>query len=47
MTLSHSTTVNFATAPDFSLKDLNGLTVSLSDYRNHKNIVLVFNRGFM
>ena len=34
-------------APDFTLTDTAGKQVSLSDYRNHKNVVLVFNRGFM
>jgi peroxiredoxin len=34
-------------APDFSLDDFSGRRVSLSDYRNKRHIVLVFNRGFM
>ena len=34
------------TAPDFTLEDLTGQPVSLSDYRYHKNVVLVLNRGF-
>ncbi|MGA9397984.1 MAG: redoxin domain-containing protein [Anaerolineaceae bacterium] len=34
------------TAAEFSLTDTNGHTVRLSDYRDKKNIVLVFNRGF-
>lgn len=33
-------------APDFSLVDLNGNSVTLSDYRDQKHVVLVFNRGF-
>jgi peroxiredoxin len=33
-------------APDFSLKDIDGRMISLSDYRGNRNIVLVFNRGF-
>lgn len=33
-------------APDFSLGDLNGNTVRLSDFRGSKNVVVVFNRGF-
>lgn len=33
-------------APDFSLPDLNGEPVSLSDFRGHKNVLLVFNRTF-
>jgi mycoredoxin-dependent peroxiredoxin len=33
-------------APDFSLKDLNGKTITLSEFQGHKNVVLVFNRGF-
>jgi peroxiredoxin len=36
-----------ARAPDFSLADLNGQTVRLSDYVGEKNVVLVLNRGFM
>ena len=33
-------------APDFTLTDTAGEQVRLSAYRNHKNVVLVFNRGF-
>jgi peroxiredoxin len=33
-------------APDFTLADYAGNSVSLSDYRNNKNVLLVFNRGF-
>jgi hypothetical protein len=34
-------------APDFSLEDTSGKTVSLSDYYGSKNVVLIFNRGFV
>ncbi len=34
-------------APDFSLEDTSGKTVSLSDFYGSKNVVLVFNRGFV
>lgn len=33
-------------APDFSLPDFSGNPISLSDYRDRKNVLLVFNRGF-
>jgi peroxiredoxin len=33
-------------APDFEMTDSEGRTVRLSDYRDKKNVVLVFNRGF-
>ncbi len=33
-------------APDFSLADYNGQTVTLSDMRGKKNVLLVFNRTF-
>jgi peroxiredoxin (alkyl hydroperoxide reductase subunit C) len=33
-------------APDFVLNDLNDQPVRLSDFRDKKNVVLVFNRGF-
>jgi len=33
-------------APDFSLEDFNGQTVHLSDFKNQKNVLMVFNRGF-
>jgi peroxiredoxin len=34
-------------APDFTLTDIQGRTVRLSDYRGKANIVLVFNRGVL
>jgi peroxiredoxin len=33
-------------APDFTLNDFNGKSVSLADYQNKKNVMVVFNRGF-
>jgi peroxiredoxin len=33
-------------APDFTLDDFNGNSVSLSNYKNKKNVLVVFNRGF-
>ena len=33
-------------APDFSLNDFNGQRVSLSKVIRHKNVMVVFNRGF-
>jgi len=33
-------------SPDFTLNDFNGKSVSLSDYKNKKNVMVVFNRGF-
>ena len=33
-------------APNFSLPDFRSNTVSLSDFRDRKNVLLVFNRGF-
>ena len=32
-------------APDFTLTDIQGRTVRLSDYRGRAHVVLVFNRG--
>ena len=34
-----------AAAPDFTLEDLHGEAVTLSDYRGNKSVVLVFYRG--
>ena len=34
-------------APDFTLTEVSGRQVSLSDYRGKKHVVLIFNRGFM
>ena len=34
-------------APDFTLPDFNGNAIRLADFNGKKNIVLVFNRGFM
>jgi peroxiredoxin len=33
-------------APDFKLNDYRGNPVSLSNFHEKKNILLVFNRGF-
>ena len=35
------------TAPDFTLTDTQGRSVTLSGFRGDKHVVLVFNRGFM
>ncbi len=35
------------TAPDFSLETLDGSEIKLSEFRSKKNVLLVFNRGFM
>ena len=34
-------------APNFKLRDFNDVEVHLSDYNEKKNVLLVFNRGFM
>ncbi len=33
-------------APDFTLKDFNGKQFTLSNFRERKHVLLVFNRGF-
>jgi peroxiredoxin len=33
-------------APDFTLNDFSGKSVSLSYYKNKNNVMVVFNRGF-
>jgi peroxiredoxin len=34
-------------APEFTLPDFNGSDVSLSDFAGQKNVLVVFNRGFV
>lgn len=34
-------------APDFALKNFQGETIRLSDFKGKRNVLLVFNRGFM
>ncbi len=34
-------------APEFALPDFNGKIISLSDFANRKNVLAVFNRGFL
>jgi len=33
-------------APEFTRPDFKGNRVSLSDFSGHKNVLIVFNRGF-
>jgi peroxiredoxin len=33
-------------APDFNAQDSEGRQLRLSDFKNKKNVMLVFNRGF-
>jgi len=33
-------------APNFTLSDFNGKSVSLADYSGKKHVLVVFNRGF-
>lgn len=33
-------------APNFTLTDFKGNEISLSDFKDNKNVLLVFNRGF-
>ena len=33
-------------APEFTLDDFNEKSVSLSDFTDRKNVLVVFNRGF-
>lgn len=38
---------NLLNAPDFTLENFNGQSVTLSEYEGQKNVFLVFNRGFL
>jgi peroxiredoxin len=38
---------NLLTAPDFTLEDIKGQPVTLSQFIGQKNVLLVFNRGFL
>jgi peroxiredoxin len=33
-------------APNFTLNDFNGKSISLADFASEKNVLVVFNRGF-
>jgi peroxiredoxin len=33
-------------APNFTLNDFNGKSISLADFAGQKNVLVVFNRGF-
>jgi len=33
-------------APNFTLTDFNGREINLTELKNKKNVLLVFNRGF-
>lgn len=37
---------DFLISPDFTLATFEGQEISLSDFRNRKHVILVFNRGF-
>ena len=34
-------------APEFTLMDANGQKISLSNFKDKSNVLLVFNRGFL
>lgn len=34
-------------APDFALEDFRGQQLMLSDFRDRRHVLLVFNRGFV
>ncbi len=34
-------------APDFTLEDVSGNPVSLSQFKGEKNVILILNRGFV
>ncbi len=36
-----------APAPDFSLDSFTGRPITLSEFRQESNVLLVFNRGFL
>jgi len=37
----------YSPAPVFTLPDLSGKQISLSDYKNKKNVLLIFYRGWL
>jgi hypothetical protein len=34
-------------APDFEIEDFNGRKIRLADFKDNRQVVLVFNRGFV
>ncbi|MEN6374888.1 MAG: hypothetical protein ABFD75_08925 [Smithella sp.] len=45
--MNKSEIAEYRPAPDFELTDSEGRQVKLSNYKGIKDIVLIFNRGFL
>jgi len=45
--MKESDIAEYRPAPDFELADSEGRQIRLSSYQGNRNVVLIFNRGFL
>lgn len=45
--MKESDIAEYRPAPDFELADSEGRRIRLSNYQGSRNVVLIFNRGFL
>lgn len=45
--MTENDVAEYRSAPDFELTDSEGRQIRLSSYQGRRNVVLIFNRGFL